>query len=300
MTALGVPVTVVIPSYDEGHRLAATVESLLATLPAGAEVIVVDDCSTDGSADRLGSIDYRVRVLRPPERLGVAGARNYGASVSHGSLLVFCDAHVSVSAGWLRPLADALAVADVGAVSPGITSMDAGATGYGLTWVGRPLHAEWLGRFASTPYAVPFLGGGFLALRRDVFFRSGAFDPGFMRWGSEDIELSLRLWLLGWECRVVPAVEVVHDFRTSFPYAVRDELIVHNQLRLGVLHFGQPRLAALVSILAEDAHFAAAASRLFASDVLARRMEIEQSRRYDDGWFTEAFGLPFDRVAEQA
>jgi len=45
MIAVGVPVTVVIPSYNEGARLAATVQSLLATLPANAEVIVVDDCS---------------------------------------------------------------------------------------------------------------------------------------------------------------------------------------------------------------------------------------------------------------
>jgi len=300
MEAPGVPVSVVIPSHDEGHRLASTVDSLLAALPLTAEVIVVDDCSTDGSADRLDYIDGRVRVLRPPERLGVAGARNYGASVSRGSLLVFCDAHVSVAPGWLRPLAEALTVADVGAVAPGITSMDVGATGYGLTWVGRPLQAEWLERFASTPYAVPFLGGGFLVMRRDVFFRSGAFDPGFIRWGSEDIELSLRLWMLGWECRVVPAVEVVHDFRTSFPYAVGDEPVVHNQLRLSVLHFRQPRLSALVSSLAEDPQFGAAASRLFAGDVLERRMQIERVRRYDDEWFTDAFGIPFERRSARA
>jgi GT2 family glycosyltransferase len=295
MEASGVPVSVVIPSHDEGDRLTATVQSLLDTLPATAELIVVDDCSGDGSAEQLAQADSRIRVLRPPERLGVAGARNYGASVSRGSLLVFCDAHVSVPPGWPLALAEALAVADVGAVAPGIRAMDTGVTGYGLTWVGRPLQAEWLERFASTPYAVPFLGGGFLAMRREVFFRSGGFDPGFIVWGSEDFELSLRLWTLGWECRVVPMVEVAHHFRTSFPYPVGDEAIIHNQLRLSVLHFGKSRLAALISILADDPHFPSAASRLLAGDALDRRTQIEHARLYDDEWFTEAFGIPFDQ-----
>jgi GT2 family glycosyltransferase len=286
-----VPVSVVVPSHDEGERLRATVSGLLATLPWASEVIVVDDASSDDSARELEEIDPRVRVLVPEERLGVARARNYGASVSRGWLLVFCDAHVDVSPGWLRPLADALTTPAVGAVAPGIRATDVDAVGYGLTWIGRSLAAEWLDRMASTPYAVPFLGGAFLALRREVFFRSGGFDPGFVLWGSEDLELCLRLWTLGWECRVVPAVDVRHEFRAAFPYAVGERAIVHNRLRLGFLHFGTSRLARFVRELVDDPAFAASASLLLASDVLERRSQIESARRYDDAWFFETFRI---------
>ena len=105
------------------------------------------------------------------------------------------------------------------------------------------LGIAWLGRKSSEPYAVPLLGAAFLAMRRNLFAAIGGFDDGLASRGSEDCELSLRLWTLGYECLVVPEVEVAHLFRKHYPYRVEWEDAVYNKLRLAAIHFGPERRA---------------------------------------------------------
>ena len=106
--APGLSVSVVVPSYNEGPYLLQTVDSLLQSLPADGELIVVDDRSTDGSAEFLAGRDRRVRRLRPAARLGAVASRNLGAAEARGELLVFSDAHVTVAGGWAEELRPAL------------------------------------------------------------------------------------------------------------------------------------------------------------------------------------------------
>ena len=61
------------------------------------------------------------------------------------------------------------------------------------------LRLEWLPVKAAEPYPVPTLGGGFMAMRHDTLKLAGAFDEGMPQWGSEDLELCVRYWLLGYE-----------------------------------------------------------------------------------------------------
>ena len=74
-------ISVVVISLNEGEQLRRTVENLDDTLPGDAEIIVVDDSSTDGSARRLARRRGRVRVHRV-ERFGVARAWNDQANSS--------------------------------------------------------------------------------------------------------------------------------------------------------------------------------------------------------------------------
>jgi glycosyltransferase involved in cell wall biosynthesis len=88
-------VSVVIISRNEGKRLEATVRNVLRTLPAdGHELVAVDDGSTDDSFRFLRRL-REVRVVRS-EGVGVAKARNFGASHASGDVIVFCDAHVKL------------------------------------------------------------------------------------------------------------------------------------------------------------------------------------------------------------
>jgi len=112
--------SVVMPSRDEGHRVGATVRALLPGLPHDGELLVVDDASSDGSTDGLAAIDPRVRVHRSPRRLGPAVARNVGAMLTVGDLLVFVDAHVDPLGPWAGPLRSMTGPRRVGAVSPAL------------------------------------------------------------------------------------------------------------------------------------------------------------------------------------
>lgn len=84
-------VSVVIPTYNSGPLVAGAVESALAQTAPPHEVIVVDDGSTDDSADRLARFGDRIRYVRKPNG-GVSSARNSGVAEASGDAVAFLDA----------------------------------------------------------------------------------------------------------------------------------------------------------------------------------------------------------------
>lgn len=292
-SAATVDLSVVVVSHNEGERLRQTVDNLRATAPPRSEVIVVDDASSDGSAERLGAQYAGVSVIRPPERLGIAAARNLGAKAARGEILVFCDAHVEAQAGWFPPVQAALQAETVGVAAPAVAVMGSpDAKGYGIRWKDDALNIEWLPRRSDEPYPVPMVSACFMAMRRETFDCVGGFDAGLKLRGFTDTELCLRLWTLGLECVVVPSVAVAHLFRATSPYPVDQRLILHNMLRVGVVHFGEDRLRRLVAALRNERDFAAAYALLTSGgdgDAWARREAVRAARRYDDDWFFRKF-----------
>ncbi len=255
-------------------------------------MIVVDDDSTDGSSSFLSTGYERVQLLRPQERIGAARARNLGATHATGEVLVFSDAHVEVPANWYDPLLPVLARPDTGAVGPGISVLEpvpVRATGYGQTWQNASLDVDWLRRKSSDPYPVPLLGGGFIALPAKAFHAAKGFDSGIERWGSEDSELCVRLWALGYQCLVVPSVIVAHKFRPMQPYPITWEEVIHNKLRMAGLHFGPRRLSQVHEFYRERPEYAAATAKLASADLKLRRAELDAIRVHDDDWFFAQF-----------
>jgi GT2 family glycosyltransferase len=89
----GVPISVVIPLYNKADYVAGAIESVLAQTWPDFELIVVDDGSTDKSAECVMHFthDPRVRLIRQRNR-GVGAARNLGMSKASGGLIAFLDA----------------------------------------------------------------------------------------------------------------------------------------------------------------------------------------------------------------
>jgi GT2 family glycosyltransferase len=284
-------ISVVIISRNEGAQLRATVENLLRTLPRGRrELIVVDDGSTDGSCAFLRA-HREVRVVRS-EGIGVANARNLGASHAGGDAILFCDAHMRVPSRWHRALLAPLESRRVGAVAPGIYSLtEPKRRGFGLELSGPDLHARWRPRRGSRPSRVPILPGCFLAMRRDVFAATGGFDPGMRQLGGNDNELSLRLWLLGYDLLVVPAIQAGHLFRTRIPFDATWAAVVHNRLRTAFVHFREDRIERVVDALRGYEAFPTGLAMAAGGDMCARRTLLHQQRQRTDDWFFSAFGL---------
>lgn len=285
-------VSVVVVSHNEGANLRRTVHNLLATAPRDSEIIVVDDGSDDGSADCLTTGYSGVQVVRAKQRLGAIAARDLGAGRTRGDVLVFSDAHVEAPLGWTEPLLNVLSQPEVGAVAPAISVMGRpDAKGFGFRLTDPALNIAWLGPPGPDPTAVPMLGAGFLAMRREVFAAVGGFDTGLQLWGYEDSELCLRLWLLGYECVVVPSVVVAHLFRSAHPYHVAWAPLLHNILRVATIHFNAERIGRVVAAATGNRAFPAAFACLAESDVWQRRDEIRAARLYDDDWFFHHFGM---------
>ncbi|MBI2616029.1 MAG: glycosyltransferase [Gemmatimonadetes bacterium] len=91
-----VPVTVIVPAYNEGGTVADTIESLRAQTRPPAEIVVVDDCSTDDTAEVARA--YGVTVLTPPANTGSkAGAQTFALPYVRTALAMAIDADTTLA-----------------------------------------------------------------------------------------------------------------------------------------------------------------------------------------------------------
>lgn len=89
------PLSVVIPAYNASRVLPEAIDSILGQSFGDFEVIVIDDCSTDGTWDVIQDYarrDSRVLPHRNEKNLGIAGNRNKGVSLCRGKYLAWQDA----------------------------------------------------------------------------------------------------------------------------------------------------------------------------------------------------------------
>jgi GT2 family glycosyltransferase len=284
-------ISVVVISRNEGGELRRTVENLDDTLPEGAEIVVVDDGSTDGSADRLPLRRGRVKLHRK-HALGVARARNFGARHARGDTLVFADAHIRTSELWWRPLTEILRDPRVGGAAPAIMNMpQIERKGYGLKLTGPDLKIAWLRKKGNAPFPAPILPGCCTAMRRDVFEAIGGWDEGMLQRGGVDNEGCVRLWLFGFNLMIAPEVVVRHKFRKRSPYPVGWPQYLHNHLRLAFAHLNPRRLGKVVGAMSEHEDFGEALALVVESDIAARRREMLARRVRSDDWYFEKFGM---------
>lgn len=170
-------ISIIIPAYNEEALLAATVHAVRQSADATGvpyEVIVVDDGSTDHTAEIATAGGARVVSVHLRQ---IGAARNAGAKVAAGDLLVFVDADTLVTPEVLR---GAVAAVQAGAVAGG-----AGARqdSNDPPWGPRV--------FAIAGVLMRTLGwaaGCFMFVRADVFNRVGGFDERYF--ASEEIHLS--------------------------------------------------------------------------------------------------------------
>jgi glycosyltransferase involved in cell wall biosynthesis len=93
--------SIVIPAYNEGHRLRATLEKILAHIHAqrwNAEIVVVDDASVDNTAEIVRSFavnDFRVRLLENHANRGKGYSVRNGILNARGQIVIFSDADLS-------------------------------------------------------------------------------------------------------------------------------------------------------------------------------------------------------------
>lgn len=291
-------VSVVIPARNEGQNLVDMVSSMLEnTSYPDFEIIVVDDGSTDGSGDRIAA-DFggngHLSVARAAG-LGVSGARNLGAKRAVGEILLFLDGHCYTPPGWMAALVEPLDDPQVGLVGPSFASLHEGhrssdCWGFGATWRDISLETDWLPKQGDVPYPVPVLPGGCHVVRRSDFDRLGQYDEGMIHWGSEDLELSIRFWLMGYQVVVQPKAVIYHLFHKTPAYEVKISHVLHNRLRLALLHLHQDRFTRVLDYYRGYTDFAQAVTRLLQGDAMERSRRLHEMRSRDDDWYFGQFG----------
>ncbi|MFG2888104.1 bifunctional polysaccharide deacetylase/glycosyltransferase family 2 protein [Streptomyces sp. NPDC048248] len=188
------PVTVLVPAHNEEAGIASTVRSLLASTHTDLQIVVIDDGSTDRTAEiALGIRDPRVTVVRQPNS-GKPGALTTGLSYARHEIIVMIDADTVFEPEALYRLIQPLADPVVGAVS-GNTKV-----GNRRRLLGRWQHLEYvLGfnldrRMYEVLECMPTVPGAIGAFRRDALIAIGGVSGDTL---AEDTDLTMALWRLG-------------------------------------------------------------------------------------------------------
>jgi GT2 family glycosyltransferase len=207
---MGLLISVVIPVYNAGAHLRACLAALAASNRQPLECIVVDDGSTDGSAEYARQAG--AAVLSTGGRSGPARARNIGARAARGDILFFLDSDVSVHADTLDRVArgfeeDASLHALIGSYDSSPGSKDF------LSQYKNLMHCyvHQKGKSAACTF---WSGCG--AIRRDVFLKHAGFDESYGRPAIEDIELGYRLRTAGSKVILDKDILVTHLKRWTF------------------------------------------------------------------------------------
>lgn len=188
------PVSVIVPAYNESAGIEAAVRSLLAS-DHQVEVIVVDDGSTDGTADIVEALNLRgVRAIRQ-QNAGKPAALNTGIAAASCNLLVMVDGDTVFEPDAVRMLVQPFANRRVGAVSGNAKVVNRG----GL--LGRWQHIEYVvgfnldRRLFDLAECMPTVPGAVGAFRREALLRIGGVSDITL---AEDTDLTMALCRDGW------------------------------------------------------------------------------------------------------
>ena len=210
-------VSIVIPVYDKIAYTSACLRSIAEHAGATSfEVIVVDDASTDATAQRLADV-AGIRVIRNAENLGFIGSCNAGAAAAQGELLFFLNNDTRVTAGWLEALVRCLDEApDAGLVGarliyPDGRLQEAGGIVFsdGSGWNYGRFEDPDDPRYAFRREA-DYCSGAAILLRTELFRRLGGFDVRYAPAYYEDTDLAFAIRAAGQKAYYEPAATVVH------------------------------------------------------------------------------------------
>ena len=214
--------SVVIPTFDTASMTLRCCRAVLASMPDSTEVIVVDDGSTDGTADLLAREVPDVQRFALQSNRGFAAAANLGAAAARGRIILLLNSDAIVEDGALAALVaafdkdPALGVAGARLLNEDGTPQWSGGRTPTLLWmVGVVSGAGHMARRFSrrrrmqVQRDVDWVSGAAMAFRREVWTDAGPLSERY-RFYCQDIELCHRASDAGWRVRVVPEARVVH------------------------------------------------------------------------------------------
>lgn len=317
--------SVVIPNWNGRDLLAKYLPSVVEALAGHSdnEIVVVDNGSTDGSAEFVRAAFPQVTLLELPQNLGFGGGSNAGFRAARNRTVVLLNSDMRVAPDFLAPLLEGFADPDVFSVACQIFFTDPNKlreeTGLTQGWWrdGGLKVRHRIDPAVDRLFPCFYGGGGSCAFDRDKFFELGGFDPLLAPFYLEDTDLGYMAWKRGWKVLYQPRSVVYHEHRGTIGKRFRDDEIqlvlkknfllfcwknIHEWPRL-LSHFCYAWAGAVLSVLFGDDRGRpnlpslwrafrqlprAMRSRRLALG-LARVSDTEAFRRPLGGWFRDRF-----------
>jgi GT2 family glycosyltransferase len=218
-------VSAVIVNWNTSDLLEDCLRSLRDHGPAGMEVVVVDNGSTDGSVAMLEQRWPAVHVIVNEENRGYQAANNQGMRAAHGDVLLLVNADATLTPGCLDALLARLA-ADPRAAAVGprlvygdgsfqrwtagqLPSLRAAASYFFFGDRLFPRSGLWLGRDLDTAFEPGWVSSACMVVRRAALEQIGLMDERFFAY-MDDVDLCARARAAGWTVWYEPAATSVH------------------------------------------------------------------------------------------
>jgi hypothetical protein len=225
-------VSTVIVNYNAGRLLGDCVSSAL--LAGVAQVMVVDNGSTDGSLEAVERInEANLRLIRNGENLGFAAACNIGIGYANAEHILFLNPDGTITRGALDRMLEVLESApDIGMVGGRLCNLDGSEQQGGRRTMPTPwralLRATGLHRLAGSlfgqssdfnlhntplpdgPVAVEAISGACMLVKRAAIEDVGLWDEDYFL-HCEDLDWCMRFDLKGWRVMFVPDAIVTHE-----------------------------------------------------------------------------------------
>ena len=235
-------ISVIIPTYNRGDMVVRCVKSVLAADWDDLEVIVVDDCSTDGTSEKIRTVfagDPRVICTRNEENKLTAASRNVGARLAHGDYFFILDNDNEVEPNIFKELiAGFERHPKAGIIAP--VSVHQSAMRKGVIWTLGSDFNRWTSqpreKFPNAPFAelptepidwpTTYSPNAFL-IKREVFNQIGGFDESFVIL-YEESDFGWRLCEAGYESFITIKTHTNH-----FGYLDPDCVPILRQLSIG-------------------------------------------------------------------
>lgn len=210
--------SIIIPVFNKVEYTFQCLRSLLREIDfAETEVIIVNNASTDATAQLLAHFRGLISVIDNAENEGFVDACNRGAAAARGKHLVFLNNDTVVLPGWLRHLTETIeGNAQIGAVGSLFLYPDGliQEAGGGVWQSGAAFHYGWGGSEQDRRYnfarEVDYCSGASLMIRRELFEQLGGFDRRYAPAYYEDIDLCFGVRSLGYKVVYQPMSRLIH------------------------------------------------------------------------------------------
>jgi GT2 family glycosyltransferase/glycosyltransferase involved in cell wall biosynthesis len=222
--------SVVIPNWNGRDLLATYLPSVIEAM-GGNEIIVVDNGSSDGSADFVRAAFPSVTVVALPENLGFGGGSNAGFRAAKNDIVVLLNSDMRVAPDFLAPLLEGFRDPQVFAVACQIFFSDPNKlreeTGLTQAWWqdGALRVRHRLDDQVKDLFPCFYGGGGSCAFDRKKFLELGEFDRLLGPFYLEDTDLGYMAWKRGWKVLYQPRSVVYHEHRGTIGKKFRDDYI---------------------------------------------------------------------------